>query len=333
MIYDIVATLGPASQDERTWERMLAAGVTGFRLNTSHLSLPDLDRWVARLDPFLAGRNPRPALILDLQGSKWRLGRFPVASLITGQTVTLVCAASSPGGDALPVPHPDFFQVAPRSGAELALSDAKIRLSVLTASARSMQARVLQGGEISSGKGITYLASTYRQESLGAKDRQILERTRPLASVRYALSYVRDAAEMARYRALIGPSAHLIAKLERPQALAEADGIAASANEVWLCRGDLGAELDDRAMAESVHRFSGRVRALAAPALLAGQVLEHMAEHPAPTRSEVCCLYDALARGYRGVVLSDETAVGRYPIESCRTAALFRGPASRPAEY
>ncbi len=329
MTYDIVATLGPASENASIWEDMVAAGVTAFRLNTSHLATDTLDRWLARLDPFLARLIPRPAVVLDLQGSKWRLGGFPTTTLIRGSSVELVCCASIDRRDALPVPHADFFQAAALSSKELSLNDAKIRLEVERAETGSMRTRVVQGGEISSGKGITYLASEYRKESLGEKDRQILSRCRHRGFVRFAVSYVKDAAEMAKYRALIGEAAHLTAKLERPSALAEAAGIAASADELWLCRGDLGAELDAKAMAGSVHEFSRKVPTLPVPTLLAGQVLEHMAEHPAPTRSEVCYLHDALVQGYRGVVLSDETAIGRYPVESCRIAALFSPDSSR----
>ena len=100
--------------------------------------------------------------------------------------------------------------------------------------------------------------------------------------------------------------------------------IAMIAEELWLCRGDLGAELGLRSMAETAQRFSSTISNLSIPVLLAGQVLEHMVKHPAPTRSEVCYLYEALLKGYRGFVLSDEAAIGCYPIESCRTAALFR---------
>jgi len=92
MDYDIVATLGPSSDSESTWQGMLAAGGTGFRLNTSHLSVSRLNEWIDRLCVFLAARNPRPPLILDLQGSKWRLGQFPACELAPGQRVTLVCA-------------------------------------------------------------------------------------------------------------------------------------------------------------------------------------------------------------------------------------------------
>lgn len=171
-------------------------------------------------------------------------------------------------------------------------------------------------------KGITYALSEYRQESLSLQDQAILEQTQDLDFVRYALSYVKDAMEMARYRAQFGPAACLIAKLERQPAVDQALQIAEWADELWLCRGDLGAELGTRAMAETVYRFSEQVEMLPVPVLLAGQILEHMAEHPTPTRSEVCYLHDALMKGYQGFVLS-ETAVGRHPVESCRMAALF----------
>jgi pyruvate kinase len=106
--------------------------------------------------------------------------------------------------------------------------------------------------------------------------------------------------------------------------LGEAARIAEAADALWLCRGDLGAEVGVKAMAEAVYRLSAGVQAMPVPVLLAGQVFEHMTEHRTPTRSEVCVVYDALMKGYRGVVLSDETAIGRDPVESCRMAALFR---------
>lgn len=324
MDYQIVATLGPSSDAESTWQAMLAAGVTALRLNTSHLSLPQLHAWVDRLSAFLATRDPRPPLILDLQGSKWRLGQFPACELTGGQRVTLVCAASADRPCVLPVPHPDFFRAASVSSGEIVLNDAKLRLAVESLDADALYARVINGGAIIPRKGITYTASTYRQESLSETDRAILWQTQHLEGIRYALSYVKDATEMANYRAQVGRAAYLIAKLERQAAVDEAMQIAASADELWLCRGDLGAELGAKAMAATVYHFSERVGAVPVPVLLAGQVFEHMAEHPTPTRSEVCAVYAALMKGYHGFVLSDETAIGRDPVESCRAAALFR---------
>jgi pyruvate kinase len=324
MDYQIVATLGPSCDTESTWQSLLAAGVTGFRLNTSHFSLGHLIGWMERLGVFLAGCDPQPTLVLDLQGSKWRLGEFPECVLIEGQEVTLVCAVSVDRPDVLPVPHTDFFRAASGSSGEIVLNDAKLRLGVESQSADTLRVRVITGGTILPRKGITYTASVYRQESLSEMDHAVLRHTQHFAGVHYAMSYVKDAVEMGHYRAQVGRSTYVIAKLERQPAVDEAGQIAESADELWLCRGDLGAELGTKAMAAAVYRFSDRVSGMSVPVLLAGQIFEHMTEHPTPTRSEVCALYDALMKGYRGVVLSDETAIGRDPVESCRMAALFR---------
>lgn len=322
--YEIVATLGPASQTAAIWQALLNAGTTAFRLNTSHLSLAELQRWLDQLEPFLAAANPRPSLVLDLQGSKWRLGDFAPRTLLADQHVELVYATATDQPDRLPVPHLDFFQAANVSSDEIVLNDAKIRLAREAFGAEWLRARVIDGGELSAHKGLTYAASTYRQETLSDKDRTIFEQTQSFAQIRYAVSYVRDSIEMLKYRTHFGPSAYLIAKLERGPAMTEARSIADAANEVWVCRGDLGAELGLRDMAEAVRRFSETIGDLSVPALMAGQVLEHMTGQSTPTRSEVCYLHDSLLQGYRGFVLSDEVAVGRYPIESCRAAALFR---------
>ncbi len=321
MIYDLIATLGPASQDKSTWREMQAAGVTAFRLNTSHLAIDSLWAWLERLAPFLAEAGPSVRLVLDLQGSKWRLGQFPSFMLHEGQVITLVHAMESERENVLPVPHADFFRAAAQSSDEILLNDAKSMLIVESTGAEAIRARVMLGGEISPRKGITFGASTFRTETLSEKDRTIFIQTRDLCSIQYAVSYVKDAIEMEGYRALFGPEANLIAKLERSPAMQDAAQIATFADTLWVCRGDLGAELGLKGMAEAVARFSTQAKAL--PAIMAGQVLEHMTEHTTPTRSEVCYLFDALQAGYRGFVLSDETAIGRYPVEACWVAAMF----------
>ena len=326
--YEIIATLGPASDVEAVWTSMLAAGVTAFRLNTSHLELGQLWAWLERLTPFLSARQPRPALVLDLQGSKWRLGQFAPLELAEGQTIELVLAPSTEQPNHLPVPHADFFQAALLSSPELRLNDAKVHLRVEAIAGEHLRARVTRGGSLSAHKGITYLASDFRSEVFSEKDQEIIRQTKELPGIRYAISYLRDASEMHRYRTLLGPQAYLIAKLERAPAMAEAEQIAAEANELWVCRGDLGAELGLPGMARAVYDFSTRVRGLNCPVMMAGQVLEHMTAAAAPTRAEVCASYDALSLGYRGFVLSDETAIGRNPVEACQAAAMFRDDGS-----
>jgi len=324
MEYQITATLGPSSADEAIWREMLAAGVSAFRLNTSHLTLAQLHGWLERTSKFFSSLEEKCPLALDLQGSKWRLGQFAPFELAAGERIELVCSPSTDRKHSLPVPHADFFQAAPSSSQEIVLNDARIRLRIESTNSGSLKARVMQGGAILPRKGITFSASNYRQETLNEKDRTILEQTRQLDYIHYALSYVKDGAEMARYRALLGPRTHLIAKIERQPAVDEALQIAETADELWLCRGDLGAELGAQAMAEAVHHFSRMTASIARPVLMAGQVLEHMSASPDPTRSEVCYLYEALIQGYSGFVLSDETAIGQYPLESCRAAAMFK---------
>ena len=322
--YEIIATLGPGSEAESTWQAMVAAGVTAFRLNTSHLSLPRLFEWLDRIEEFLSPFDSKIPVVLDLQGSKWRLGDFSPFELVQDETVQLVYAASSQQKHTLPVPHPDFFKAAGLSNGEIVLNDAKTRLVIQSSDLNGITARVVLGGKISPNKGITLASSEFRTESISERDQTILEQTQNLEFIRYAISYIKDSQEMSTYRTHFGRDAYLIAKIERRPAIEDALKIAASADEVWLCRGDLGAELGLKAMGEAVHQFSHRLNQFSVPVIMAGQVLEHMTEQPAPTRSEVCYLYDTLSIGYQGIVLSDETAIGKYPVESCKIAALYK---------
>jgi len=347
MNYRIVATLGPATGGEKIWRSLLEAGVTAFRLNTAHFRLEVLQAWLERIAGFLeqagSGSSASPErdgsarevpfpVILDLQASKWRIGAVKTAELKEGASVGLIPAqgqeagpeGAGSGSGILPIPHPDFFTAAQAAGGgEIAVNDAKVMLRIERLEKKRIDARVIRGGEISTGKGITLVGSGYRKEQLSGKDRRIVELASSYPFVRYALSYVKDAAEMNNYRRLIPDSTYLIAKVERASALEEAEQIARSADELWICRGDLGAEMGLAAMAEQLFRFFPRIPEIPKPVLLAGQVLEHLSANPTPTRSEISCLYESLQRGFRGFVLSDETAVGAYPLEACRVAALF----------
>jgi pyruvate kinase len=321
MDYEIIATIGPASRTPDVIAGMMAAGATALRINTSHLSVEELGDWIHSIETNATANLP---IVLDLQGSKWRLGELGTMVLTRDAQVVLVHAQVSSQPDELPVPHADFFQAAGISDGRLLLNDAKVILEVETMESHRLEAVVARGGEISAFKGITFSRTEFRTESLRKKDAEILARTRELPQVRYALSYVKDVVEMQNYRSSFGSDAYLIAKLERPEALQESEEIARIADELWLCRGDLGAELGLRDMARESHELSKLAASFSVPVMLAGQVLEHMANHETPTRAEVCSLYDALKAGYNGIVLSDETAIGRFPIESCRVAALFR---------
>lgn len=323
MDYQIVATLGPASMDPQLWQQMISAGVTVFRYNTSHGGLPQIDDFVDRFRAFNR-RLKRPVpLVLDLQGSKWRLGTFTAFELLPGDKIELVYTHVTSHPATLPVPHRDFFRAASSSSKEVTLNDAKITLQVKSIEHERLIARVKTGGHIEPRKGITFRASDFRNEVLSEKDQTLVERHID-SFISFAISYVKDHEEMKHYRALIGSDRYLIGKLERQPAIDDTKQIAKFCNELWLCRGDLGAELGLITMAETVHVFSRGIAKLSRPVMMAGQVLEHMTQHPGTTRSEMCHLYDLLQIGYHGIVLSDETAIGKFPVQACKFAAMFR---------
>jgi pyruvate kinase len=334
--YDIIATLGPSTPNEQAWRRLLEAGATAFRLNTSHVDLPELHRWLSSLTAFAEalrgeGRVP-PVVVLDLQASKWRIGPIAPVDVRPGDPVILVhgeketdVPGTATADIVVPVPHREFFTALTESSGLVSLNDAKVELRVQALSDGTARCMVTRGGPLSRNKGITVPDTRYRSEELTPKDRRIVGEAGGYPSICYAVSYVKDGGEMEHYRRCIGSERHLIAKVERATAVADCAAIARTANELWLCRGDLGAEMGLRDMAAAVAGFTAGLEGYGVPTILAGQVLEHMTEHAAPTRSEVCYLHDALHAGFAGVVLSDETAVGRYPQEACRTAALF-GP-------
>jgi pyruvate kinase len=328
MNYQIVATLGPASRTNDTILALHAAGAGGFRLNSSHLTPARLRTWLSRLDVLFARLSPLPYLVVDLQGAKRRLGRFPAFELAVDERIEVICADSTRRKHTLPLPWSQLFLSA-APGDRLLVNDAKSVLVLEAVSSRLLTARVEAGGEVSARKGVIHRSPDRRREERAAgglhpEDEAFIAASETFDFVRYALSYAEHPQELSSLRARCPGPRRLIAKLETPDGIASAAALAKEADELWVCRGDLGAQLGPAAMAQAVHDFTRRLPDLPAPALMAGQVLEHMTGHARPTRSEVCHLADLLASGYGGFVLSDETAVGSYPEESCRTAALFR---------
>ncbi len=313
----LIATLGPASNTPDIWMSMQQSGVRQFRLNTSHLSIAQTMTWLDQLYP----KIDRP-VILDLQGSKWRLGKLPSLNLEYGDRVELVCKEVSNHALEIPVPHKDFFTAASFSGKEIVLNDARVVMEIESVGDESIVAYTLQGGPLASQKGVTFRETPFRKESLGQKDLEIINLTQKMDFIRYAVSYIRDAKELKRIRQSFDKNSYIIAKLERQSALDNAREIARLCNELWICRGDLGAELGLTAMTKTLYHFNHHIRDYTVPVILAGQVFEHLTHHSTPTRSEFCYCYDAIQKGYKGVVLSDETAIGRDPVNSCRFTAM-----------
>ena len=315
MLMQIVATLGPASAQVET-QRALAEVVDRFRLNASHLDAASLERWLEGLAALYWELGRELPVVVDLQGAKMRVGALPTPlELVQGSTVCFVRDQPRDPGhdigiDAIPVLHPQLY-AAIAAGERLWLDDARLEVAVseVDAEAGEIRAEVLRGGLLRANKGINRPQHPVPCETLSPRDEAMLKVALRYRFCELAFSFVHDGSEAA----LLPTTVKRIAKIEREEALSHLHAISAAFDELWLCRGDLGSQAGIFRLGELQERFC--VEHIAAhpdtPGLLAGQVLEHLTEHREATRSEVVGLHQAERSGFAGIVLSDETAVGR----------------------
>ena len=315
-----ILTLGPASSSEAVLACLLeAAG--GFRLNASHLSPEDLERWLETLAGLFAAQGRVVPVYVDLQGAKVRIGAYPACQQLPDRVLLVREAEGAPAG-AIPVPHDSFFE-AVREGDTLTLNDARVWLRVLALRPGACEAEVVRNGPLSSRKGLNRPVRPLPCPALSQADRRAVEVSLGYPFTRFAFSFVHDGSEADLLRPLAGGRA-VAAKIEFPEAMAHLEGIAARFDELWLCRGDLGAQAGLAALGPLQEAFARRIPGLGKPCYLAGQVLEYMTHFPLPTRAEVVGLYQAERDGFSGIVLSDETAVGRNPLEVARFLVSLR---------
>jgi pyruvate kinase len=314
----LVVTLGPASQGRA--HELAEAGATAFRLNTSHLSHEAVERELAALRRELGEDVP---VVLDIQGAKMRLGDFEPRQVNAGEEIELCLPPRATG---LPVPHAELFgRVA--VGDLISLDDDRLRLRLESVSADSLRGRVESSGLLRPRKGVNCLTHPVELAALSARDAGFVGQLTGLPLGACAFSFMRDGREAAWVRAC-APGTKVVGKVERREAVDKLPELAGCCDALWICRGDLGAQLGWRGLAEAMAALDPA--ALGLPVLVAGQVLEHLTCHEEPTRSEVCHLYDLLSRGYAGIVLSDETAIGRDPLHATRMAAALLDKLATP---
>lgn len=303
----LVVTLGPASAE--LVRELVAAGATSLRLNASHLDEAALVTSLERV----RRAAPSVPVVVDLQGAKMRVGDFEPRAVAGGEPVRFTLEAT-PG--AVPLPHPELFD-AVRVGEVLSCDDDRLRCEVEAVGPGELLARWLGDGTLAPRKGINRAAHPVDVAGLSARDAAQVEASLRFGPVSFAWSFMTDGREAAWLRRA-APGVEVIGKVERAEAVADLDRVLTAVDALWICRGDLGAQLGPAALARFVAHW--KPPAFRAPTFLAGQVLHHLTQHMEPTRSEVCHLLDVLERGYAGIVLSDETAVGVDPVNATRTA-------------
>jgi len=318
----IVATLGPATKDDATLDALLRAGVDVVRLNFSH-GTHETHRATyerARASAERVGRQV--AILQDLSGPKMRTGRLaggqPI-ELRAGDPFVIASGEFVGGPGRVSTPYAELARSV-GAGDRLLLDDGRLELVVEGADGTSIAARVVTGGWLGEHKGINAPQVVLPSGTLTDKDAEDLRFGLSLGVDLVALSFVQSAADLQSARALAiecgVPDVPLVAKLERPEAIARLDEILDHANAVMVARGDLGLEVPFERVPRVQKDVVRTANARGVPAIVATQVLESMREAPRPTRAEVSDAAGAVDMGAGAIMLAGETAAGKYPVQA-----------------
>ncbi len=325
----IIATIGPASESEPVLLRMMQAGLDVARMNFSHGTHAQHAERIARVRA-LAHRLGRPVAILqDLQGPKIRTGELQEGkvTLQAGQTLTLTTAPVPGTAERISVDFADLPR-AVQPGRRILLSDGQLELEVTAVRGEEVETRVLLGGVLTPHKGVNLPGVPLDIPGFTPKDEADLKFGLQQDVDAIAISFVRSAADIARVRQAIARHAPerlhmpIIAKLERPEALENLHEIIHAADGVMVARGDLGVEMPPESVPIAQKRIIEEANRHAKIVITATQMLESMIYNPRPTRAEASDVANAVFDGTDAVMLSGETAVGRYPVKAVKMMNL-----------
>jgi pyruvate kinase len=313
----IVATLGPSSSDLSTVRALFDAGADVFRLNFSHGTHAQHQERLEIIRRVERDTGRPIAVLLDLQGPKLRIGTLadgPVA-LQAGAAFRLDLNPTPGDATRAPLLHPEIF-AALKAGTELLIDDGKVRLKVLNFGPDFADTQVVTGGTISDRKGVNVPAVLLPIPAMTPKDRTDLEFGLTLGVDWVALSFVQRPEDVHEVKAIVQGRAAVLAKLEKPAAIDSLEAIVDAADAIMVARGDLGVELP----ADQVPRIQKHIvracRAAGKPVVVATQMLESMITSPVPTRAEASDVANAVYEGADAVMLSAESASGKYPREA-----------------
>ncbi|MCB1478418.1 MAG: pyruvate kinase [Rhodobiaceae bacterium] len=313
----IVATLGPASSDKEMIRRLFDAGVDVFRLNFSHGSQSDHALRMEILRD-LEKESGRPIGVLqDLQGPKIRVGVLEDGGyhVKQGDKLRFVLEGGKGTPDSIPLPHRQVFEaIAP--GHNMLVNDGRIRLKATGIGDDWIEAEVLVGGPMSDRKGVNLPDTLLDLSPLTDKDRDDLKFGLSLGVDFVALSFVQRAADVIEGRRLIGSDVGICSKIEKPKALEQLEDIIALSDSIMVARGDLGVEIPLEHVPEHQKEMVRLCRKAGKPVIIATQMLESMVQAPAPTRAETSDVATAIYDGADAVMLSAESASGKYPVEA-----------------
>ena len=330
----ILATLGPASSDSAMIRKLFEAGADVFRINMSHTPHDKMRELVKTIRNVESSYGRPIGILVDLQGPKLRVGAFAEGGvqLKNGETFTL---DSNPApGDATRVhlPHPEIL-AALRPGHALLIDYGKLRLIAEETSSDRAITRVVIGGRISDRKGVSLPDTDLPVSAMTPKDRLDLEAALETGIDWIALSFVQRAEDVHEAQRLVRGRAAIMSKIEKPQAIDRLDAILEASDALMVARGDLGVELPLERVPSLQKRMTRMARKAGKPVVVATQMLESMIQSPVPTRAEVSDVATAIYEGADAVMLSAESAAGKYPVEAVSTMNRIGEEVERDPTY
>jgi len=319
----IVATLGPACEDIKILEGMIDAGMNLARINASHSDLEVIRSQVETARKAASNRGKEIGILLDLKGPKIRVGDIQGgrASLNEGQEFELTTRPVDGDNKRVSISNSDVPEVLDRGNVVL-LDDGALRLKVLGTTENGVMCEVETGGVLKSNKGVNLPGAKLNLSSLTEKDLAALELGIELGVDWIALSFVRSAEDIKVLRGILrvkSSSLPIVAKIEKEEAIEDIEAVVREADAVMVARGDLGVEMPLEKIPILQKKIIGVSAEHSKPVITATQMLESMTNNPTPTRAEVTDVANAIFDGSDAVMLSGETAVGRYPVEAVDT--------------
>ncbi len=331
----IICTLGPASSNVETITALLHAGMNTARINFSHGTHEEQK---VKIDNFKRARDSEgipAALLLDTRGPEIRLKRFFNGSAVIegGQKFTLCCGADATGsGKQVSVNYEDMYRYV-KAGDAILIDDGKIKMQVESILGKDINCTVLNGGRISDNKSVNVPGVSLKMDYLSDSDKEdiIFGIENDIDYV--AASFVRSGADVNKIREFLtehnAPQVKIIAKIENEEGICNFDEILKLSDGIMVARGDMGVELDFEMIPGLQKKIISKCRAAGKLVITATQMLESMIENPTPTRAEITDVANAVYDGTSAVMLSAETAVGSFPVETVKTMVRILNQAEK----
>jgi pyruvate kinase len=330
----ILATLGPASSDSAMIRKLFEAGADVFRINMSHTSHDKMRELVKTIRNVESSYGRPIGILVDLQGPKLRVGAFADGGvqLKNGETFTLDSSPAPGDNTRVQLPHPEIL-MALRPGHALLIDDGKLRLIAEETSSDRAVTRVVIGGRISDRKGVSLPDTDLPVSAMTPKDRLDLEAALETGIDWVALSFVQRAEDVIEAKRLVRGRASIMSKIEKPQAIDRLGDILEASDALMVARGDLGVELPLERVPSLQKRMTRMARRAGKPVVVATQMLESMIQSPVPTRAEVSDVATAIYEGADAVMLSAESAAGKFPVEAVSTMNRIGEEVERDPNY